>query len=594
MAHEAHPNPKKTTWLEASSLDLFLFPTHEEVSEWQVTKLLNDFEKRFIASGIKHIRVKGVIIRVSLKIQENMQKEKILLALRDMFLHTISVTVPPYILSDKEKFLLEAERISAWNGVHIESKSDNESVLFLSGTKEQILRARIDLFRMIEQFQGRETHVVSRYLDSKSLVETGTRVYFESKLFSKRALLSGVEADAPVCVRTNEEKLYKKHISVDKVKYIYSMIYYREELEEIASKHETYLEESLDAPTDSSQVSLVLLSLSQKHVQNAVLEVEMLYTTIVSVYMDKVDEHSVAKVFILQGKESVQVVGKTQEIKNMLREVDHNCTVHVDMSKGIEEFICGKKNGKINKVARESQCVLAVKSEAESILSIHGRTRNVEFALTLVEDELPAEYSFYLHEKHHKRIIGYGGKTIQRLMKKHGVYIKFDSSASSNHNVIIRTPKKNKESLQKMYKDVMDLSGENMHLLHGTWSQLSYPDFYSMRFDRYVLGWETVKVFLPAPLEHRYYLIPKAQKDPDSKAIATLNEGYVVASLIPMVNSTVITIDLWKKDHAMATYFSRDHGDPLFIQETLWNKRWKRIFIDSWHLPSWHTQGFPK
>lgn len=38
--------------------------------------------------------------------------------------------------------------------------------------------------------------------------------------------------------------------------------------------------------------------------------------------------------------------------------------------------------------------------------------------LGMLQEELPAEISFHLPESYHKRIIGVGGKNIQRIMKK--------------------------------------------------------------------------------------------------------------------------------------------------------------------------------
>jgi hypothetical protein len=40
-------------------------------------------------------------------------------------------------------------------------------------------------------------------------------------------------------------------------------------------------------------------------------------------------------------------------------------------------------------------------------------------------EELPAEISFHVPELYHKRIIGVGGRSIQRIMKRYGVYVKF-------------------------------------------------------------------------------------------------------------------------------------------------------------------------
>ena len=55
-----------------------------------------------------------------------------------------------------------------------------------------------------------------------------------------------------------------------------------------------------------------------------------------------------------------------------------------------------------------------------------GGNRVSEAANALM-GEFPAECTFYIPEEHHKRLIGYGGQTIQALMKKYGVYVKFVS-----------------------------------------------------------------------------------------------------------------------------------------------------------------------
>lgn len=48
-------------------------------------------------------------------------------------------------------------------------------------------------------------------------------------------------------------------------------------------------------------------------------------------------------------------------------------------------------------------------------------------AFDMIAAEMPAEGSFYLLEGFHKRIIGARGETIQAIMKRYGVYIKFAS-----------------------------------------------------------------------------------------------------------------------------------------------------------------------
>lgn len=86
--------------------------------------------------------------------------------------------------------------------------------------------------------------------------------------------------------------------------------------------------------------------------------------------------------------------------------------------------------------------------------------------LSLLQEELPAEISFHVPEAYHKRIIGVGGKSIQRIMKKWGVYVKFSNAdefsalggyLDNEDNVVARTPAKNAMNLENLKAAVMEL-----------------------------------------------------------------------------------------------------------------------------------------
>lgn len=74
--------------------------------------------------------------------------------------------------------------------------------------------------------------------------------------------------------------------------------------------------------------------------------------------------------------------------------------------------------------------------------------------------------SFHVPETYHKRIIGVGGKNIQRIMKKYGVYVKFSNAEEfttlggyqeNEDNVIARTPAKNSAALDQLKIAVMEM-----------------------------------------------------------------------------------------------------------------------------------------
>ena len=111
----------------------------------------------------------------------------------------------------------------------------------------------------------------------------------------------------------------------------------------------------------------------------------------------------------------------------------HQYTVfRVESSNDQRDFISGKKNGKINKIMKTS----GAKIRFVTFINDYNFVIEVESTsftkaldgITLLQEELPAEISFYVPESYHKRIIGVGGKNIQRIMKKYGVYVKFSNT----------------------------------------------------------------------------------------------------------------------------------------------------------------------
>lgn len=106
--------------------------------------------------------------------------------------------------------------------------------------------------------------------------------------------------------------------------------------------------------------------------------------------------------------------------------------------------------------------------------------------LSLVEQEMPASISFHVPDQYHKRIIGIGGQHIQRIMKKHSVFVKFSNAMDRGKtrplyvkclliltpplggmgredddvkvdNVICRTPARNAQNLELVKSEILDM-----------------------------------------------------------------------------------------------------------------------------------------
>lgn len=96
---------------------------------------------------------------------------------------------------------------------------------------------------------------------------------------------------------------------------------------------------------------------------------------------------------------------------------------------------------------------------------------NYEFmkrGLSMVEQEMPASISFHVPDQYHKRIIGIGGQHIQRIMKKHSVFVKFSNAMDRGgmsredddikvDNVICRTPARNAQNLDAVKNEILEM-----------------------------------------------------------------------------------------------------------------------------------------
>ncbi|GAK66145.1 kh domain protein [Moesziomyces antarcticus] len=154
---------------------------------------------------------------------------------------------------------------------------------------------------------------------------------------------------------------------------------------------------------------------------------------------------------------------------DLIKSFNFEVRFQIELANEHREFISGKKNGKVNKVMK--QCGVRIKFETFNdynfLIDVSGNDRNgVLQGLGLLQEELPAEISFHVPEAYHKRIIGVGGKNIQRIMKKFGVYVKFSNAEEfaalggyldNEDNVIARTPAKNAANLENLKLSVMEL-----------------------------------------------------------------------------------------------------------------------------------------
>jgi KH domain len=144
------------------------------------------------------------------------------------------------------------------------------------------------------------------------------------------------------------------------------------------------------------------------------------------------------------------------------------------MANELQEFVAGKKSGKVNKIMKQSNCSITFEgyTEYNFLIDVVGPAlEEILDGYKSLLEEFPAELYWYVPEEYHKRIIGVQGKTIQRIMKHYSVYVKFFNAlefaaaggdSRTEDNVLARTPAKNHTALDDCRKAVLEMVFQNV------------------------------------------------------------------------------------------------------------------------------------
>ena len=185
---------------------------------------------------------------------------------------------------------------------------------------------------------------------------------------------------------------------------------------------------------------------------------------------------------------TTQIYGLNTEVKAAIELLEQNTGVSVYMEQpvGLLDFILGKKQGKMSKVVNGTGTSISTEKlyphSFHLVLSGQSSTSTLQ-ALCLLENELPAEAMLHIPEVFHKQVIGQGGLTIQTLMRKYNVYMRFENTAKERYpnqlgnshpeNVLIRCPNKNKEQIERAAEELLQFV-ENLDKAHAK-VQLTLP-----------------------------------------------------------------------------------------------------------------------
>ncbi|KAJ3537324.1 hypothetical protein NM688_g6707 [Phlebia brevispora] len=211
-----------------------------------------------------------------------------------------------------------------------------------------------------------------------------------------------------------------------------------------------------------AQFNVLLPSASLNHTQVATILKQVSYTSGAEVVFKGMS-------FEMHGLEHEVRAAVTMLLElDIVKSFHHEIRFQIELANEHREFISGKKNGKINKIMQTTNVKIKFETfnEHNFLIDVAGNDASVLQGLSLLQEELPAEISFHVPESYHKRIIGVGGRSIQRIMKKYGVYVKFSNAEEfaamggyndNEDNVIARTPAKNAMNLDNLKQSVMEL-----------------------------------------------------------------------------------------------------------------------------------------
>ncbi|WVN89687.1 uncharacterized protein L203_104917 [Cryptococcus depauperatus CBS 7841] len=165
-----------------------------------------------------------------------------------------------------------------------------------------------------------------------------------------------------------------------------------------------------------------------------------------------------------QVRAAVMMALELELVQDFRREI----RLQIELANEHRDFISGKKNGKINKIMKMANVKIKFETfnDYNFLIDIAGDDRDALQGLMMLQEELPAEMSFHVPESYHKRIIGVSGRNIQKIMKLHGVYVKFSNAeefaalggyGDNEDNVVARTPAKNAANLDNLKQAVMEM-----------------------------------------------------------------------------------------------------------------------------------------
>ncbi|KAF9763985.1 KH domain-containing protein [Nosema granulosis] len=432
---------------------------------------------------------------------------------RKSYRYIYEIEVPLCLYSMKNELYRRSVNIMNKHKSMIYVQITNKVVLYLGGRFEDVVECRLEIMKIIEEMMGFQTQISKGRFDLPFLIKKGYRIYMGSLINSDSMLLSlDTKNNSNTSKLPFEEKDRVESfemVYLDSMKYAYLLLYKKYEMDNVLASYSTYITE---LETSNKTTKIMFMSLSKKNLKLTLAWFNKLYNSVIVANFSQPVYGKIDSLIIFENSKDPYstVVGEISKIKEIITTAKGDFEAFMDVEGETLDFLCGKKNGKIIKIMKGLGCIIEVTKKTDfdrSCVYIKGRLAVFKVALSMVMNEFPEYITFSIDERHHKRIIGYGGKNIQKMMKKHGVYIKFMSRSEMEqegyeHNVVIKTPRKNANNLEKMKSELFEMIEEipeettKWHEV-GSDRFFNYPhatDF-TVYFDKFLVRTEIPKIY---------------------------------------------------------------------------------------------------
>lgn len=348
--------------------------------------------------------------------------------------------------------------------------------------------------------------------------------------------LSGLESSVMLAkatlmriMNTTRETVYYKNVSVLKYKKDLLILSEKDAITSIMYKYGVFIKVP---PLGSDSTTVEFYSSSEEIIELAIEEFIKLFNDIFvwDIWFSDLSQLAVdlsdlknCFVYLDHKLKAVKFVGfKSDFLKlyNHLTQYEQSGAVRsrlsIELGSAFNEFISGKKNGKILKIMNENKCSkIDFKPLNEYNLVVELYSKNlVEFlsSFNKLQSEFPSEFRFFIPEAFHRQIIGTGGLLIQSVMRKYNVFVKFSNSFELKNNelnlvrfdnVIIRCPSKNASNIPLVQRELNELltnNGENM-VFFNTFVKLSRNQFNLFDFNKIQKIEKKTSTFIKFPAE---------------------------------------------------------------------------------------------